>query len=126
MSNITVILFIVLVLYVIGDVIYRLYQYKTNDGKITDDEIKSLIKVLGKDIANILNNFTNGDEKKYIRDCLINIINKKLTSLSEEDKQLLTNNMDRILDYIIENKTEIIDNAIEKDSENSNKESENK
>ena len=126
MSNITVILFIVLVLYVIGDVIYRLYHYKTNDGKITNDEIKSLIKVLEKDIANILNNFTNGDEKKYIRDCLINIINKKLTSLSEEDKQLLTNNMDRILDYIIENKTEIIDDFIEKDSENSNKESENK
>ena len=95
MSNITVILFIVLVLYVIGDVIYRLYHYKTNDGKITNDEIKSLIKVLEKDIANILNNFTNGDEKKYIRDCLINIINKKLTSLSEEDKQLLTNNMDK-------------------------------
>lgn len=126
MSNITVILFIVLVLYVIGDVIYRLYHYKTNDGKITNDEIKSLIKVLEKDIANILNNFTNGDEKKYIRDCLINIINKKLTSLSEEDKQLLTNNMDRILDYIIENKTEIIDDFIEKGSENSNKESENK
>ena len=107
MAKSTVIILIVFVLYVIIDIIYNLYKYKTNDGKITKDEVRSLISDLYDDISILINRLPSQDEKKYIRDQLISLLGNKLNQLSDNEKELLTNNMNAVINFILENKDTI-------------------
>lgn len=113
MAKSTVIILIVFVLYVIIDIIYNLYKYKTNDGKITKDEVRSLISDLYDDISILINRLPSQDEKKYIRDQLISLLGNKLDKLSDNEKELLTNNMNAVINFILENKDTIFNNTQE-------------
>lgn len=94
---------------------YKFYKAYKNDGKITKEEVVEIIFSIRMGVLNIFEQVEKlneagkvgpDGERDYVKEQLINGINKS-TTLTEGEKGILTRNMDFVLDFILNNKDQI-------------------
>ena len=123
MSTEAWILLIVLIVVLLGTVGEKLYRAKKNDGVITKDEVAEIVDTFRAGICNIITKMMEVSEKKKIssteeRDYVKKQLTEQIlnnTVIKETEKQLIVNNMDEIIDFIIKNKEEILEKEKTKD-----------
>ena len=124
MSTEAWILLIVLIVALLGTVGVKLYKAKKNDGVITKDEVAEIVDTFRSGICNIITKMMEVSEKQKVGpDAEREYVKKQLTEqvlnntvIKENEKQLIVNNMDSIIDFIIKNKDKIL-----QDEKNDNK-----
>lgn len=103
---------------IIGSVGAKLYYAKKNDGVITSDEVKNIVKDLGDSAVEILQELitVKGLSKIEKRSVLQKEIIKSISDspLTENQKNFVNDNINLITDQLIEKSNKVLDDIISK------------
>lgn len=104
-------LFIILEIFIImGSAGILLYRAKKNDGKIDADELLEILTKLRMTSVKTINEIMDAkvssetEQKEIINKKLLELINSDNSSLLDCEKELLSKNMDSIIEYILNKK----------------------